>query len=193
MTTETVTDTVPFDDVAAPPVERSLLPLTPEPAFNGYYRCSIIAWACELMDSGAVSVSLKLLILEGWDATHKAWESWDGVASQDGTPLGYTLDARSFIIKKDGSTNDSAFAQVKRAIKWNGDFLVFDADPPAELRIVAQTEWEEYEGKPRQRVAWINPGDFNPGDGFLRAANTEQLKDLNARFGAAMRAMAATK
>jgi hypothetical protein len=148
----------------------------------GIYRAWPIAWTIETADSGAVAIATRFAILQQWHADHKAWSAeW---------PVGYYSDARTYVVKKDGQPNASAIESLAKAGLWNGDFDAL-AFPPPQVYVHITVEEEEYQGKRRARVNWINPNAEEPAArGGFTPANQDLLKSLRARFGGPIRAIA---
>lgn len=109
---------------------------------------------------------------------------------------GMEITAYVYLEKKDGSINDRAVEDLKKALGWPGDnpfWLEGRGDPPntgpEQLPDCQVTlDWEEYKGKRSIRVQWINPYD-SEGGGIQHSTDDVRKRVLN-RLGPKLRAMA---
>ena len=153
---------------------------------EGVYRCWPLAWAIERADSGAVAVAIRFAIHQRWHGKEQGW-------SQD-YPIGWYVDARTWIVKKDGSINQNAVASLAKAGLWDGDWDKFEDPTPPNIYVHVTVEAETYEGKTRFRGAWINPDADEPAArGGFAPTDTELLRSLRQRFAGQTKAVAGGK
>jgi hypothetical protein len=134
--------------------------------------------------SKSVAISVVAYVTEAWDADAKEWLDWRD----------YQLEASGdlWIVKRDGSLLTNQINNIINHTGWDGDFLSV-----AEMRwhpnmcqFVVNLEKDttgQYDDK--FKIAFINGFDSIPGGGrtFLDAG---QAKNLAAKYGAQMRALA---
>lgn len=92
--------------------------------------------------------------------------------------------------KKDGSVNDSAVGQLRKALGWNGRDLD-DLNGTKFVGDVVQVDMvtEEYEGKTYWRPNFLMPEDANPA-ASASAASPETVAAIKARLATKLRAAA---
>lgn len=132
--------------------------------------------------SNSVSMSCQFEIiakLEGSD-----WHDWTGF--QEGP---YTVFGEYFIIKKDGTVNQTTCDQLAESLGWNGDIDAYRSGPPQVVVQIAVNQ-EEYQGKAQFKAGWMRPGDYVPQP---RAADEQTVKSVAVRFGSLLRAATAQK
>jgi hypothetical protein len=144
----------------------------------GIFKARPLSWAVRTADSGAVAIALEYLILAQLDGTE--WVDWSG--AEDHTVFGDT-----YVVKKDGTVHTSGVEQLVAALGWNGDLRSVTGAPP---KVVVQinVKEEEYQGKKRLKVSWVNPGDYSPRP---EAASDGDVARLQVRFGSLLRAAVA--
>ena len=96
-----------------------------------------------------------------------------------------------WFIRKDGKPNDRGVETLRDVLGWDGnpDSIENKTWQPPACQVVVKAD--EYDGKTRFRVEWINPLDHQ-GAG-LKGANDSDVADLKARFGATLRALFGTQ
>jgi len=144
----------------------------------GIFKARPLSWAVRTAESGAVAVALEYLVLAQLDGS--AWIDWSG--AEDHTVYGDT-----YVVKRDGTVHTSGVEQLVAALGWNGDLRAVAGAPPKVVVQVAVKE-EEYQGKKRLKVAWVNPGDYSPRP---EGASGGDVARLQVRFGSLLRAAAA--
>ncbi len=95
-----------------------------------------------------------------------------------------------FLEKKDGSVNSATIDSLKAALGWDGRdmFWLQDTDlsqQPVQVRLA----FEEYQGKNRIKVKFLNPYGAAPTGGVTKADEGKR-RALSARLGAKFRALA---
>ena len=142
----------------------------------GIYRARIIASNVEEKDTGSVR----------FGAQYEAYQYKEGGQWHDlDTPE--TIFGDVWIVKKDGTLNDQSIKRLMEAIEWDG----------ASFSALADTDWsgtevqitvgeEEYEGKVRPKMQWLNHRDF---EGGMKSSDATTLGSLDNRFGSQLRAL----
>jgi len=107
---------------------------------------------------------------------------WHDVTGEDLEIAGYF-----YVERKDGGLNDFIIDTLKQAFGWPGlDPFWFEDE--ADLAAVQITlDWDEYEGKKRLRVRYLNPHDAEPSAGVSHA-DANGRRALTARLGCKLRA-----
>ncbi len=144
----------------------------------GIFKARPLSWAVRTADSGAVAIALEYLVLAQLDGAE--WVDWS--AAEDHTVFGDT-----YVVKKDGTVHTSGVEQLVAALGWNGDLRSVAGVPPQVVVQITVKE-EEYQGKKRLKVSWVNPGDYSPRP---EAASDGDVARLQVRFGSLLRAAAA--
>ena len=145
----------------------------------GWFLCDVSEWGVrEAKDSGAVSITMKMLTRAEWDG-----KQWLETPESD-------LFSDTYVIKKDGQINQTAVNSLSEANVLNGTGFLRFADPPAPgFQIVVQAGANVYQGKTTYRVDWVYPPEHTPGSGgIINRVSRERLQELEARAGAMMRA-----
>lgn len=93
-----------------------------------------------------------------------------------------------YLEKKDGSINTITVDQLKSALGWSGQDLLWlqDADfsdTPVQIKL----EYETYDGKDRLKVRYIDAADATPSG--VPKASDETRRSLAGRLGAKLRAL----
>lgn len=144
----------------------------------GSFKGVIEEYGLKEMESGSVAVSLKARLTEFWDG--QEWHDW----------CQYEQEAEGdvWVIKKDGKPNDKAIESLVKFAGWDGDFLSLIQQSwtptPCQLTITSET----YKNVVRLKIAFVNDLNRTPG-GQMSNVDEAKAKDLQARFGASMRAI----
>lgn len=148
---------------------------------EGVFRGVISSYGLKEMDSGAVAVAVKVNLTQMW--TGNEWCDW----SQ------YEMEAEGdvWIVKKTGHVNEGAAQSLINFAGWDGNLLsiVNESWEPKPAAFVIKRE--EYEGKTRFKVSFVNDYERTPGG--LSNVTPEKVKELNTRFGSQFRALAGNK
>jgi hypothetical protein len=89
-----------------------------------------------------------------------------------------------YLVAKDGTPQERTIKNLREATGWDGQLeSLLDGEWPM-VQIVVEDE--EYEGKKRRRVRWINPNNAEGGNGSLKG---DDIKMLAAKYGAKFRAL----
>jgi len=148
---------------------------------SGNFRGEIIDYGLTEQESGAVAVGIEVHIHECWNAETKEWEDWRQYAPM--RAVGYI-----YVIKKDGTLNDKQVQSLVQHAAWDGSFesIVNHTWQPSPVHIVVDAD--TYKGKVQYKINWLNDFDRQPG-GIGQIASG-RMKDLNAKYGSQLRAVA---
>ncbi len=107
---------------------------------------------------------------------------WHDVSEEDLEIAGYF-----YVEKKNGSLNEFTVDALKQAFGWPGidPFWFEDTETLPDAQVTL--DWDEYEGKQRLRVRYINPYDSEPTGGVSHA-DANQRRAMKARLGSKLRA-----
>lgn len=148
---------------------------------EGNFRANIVG-PVELTQaqSGAVAARMRFRVFE---ALHNGqWQDW--------TPYEVEVDGEIWILKKDGTANENAVRNLVEALGWDGSVESLVGTDWSEVPVQITVKRDSYNGHERFRVAWINHADSQP---FGSAVDETKVRELQARFGAQLRAIAGRK
>jgi hypothetical protein len=145
----------------------------------GIFKADLIRWSVRTsQQSSAIAISIEFLVMAQLDGA--AWADWTQYED-------HSIYGDFWVVKSNGTINTPAVENLASAIGWNGDLEAIQGDPPGgQVQITVKEE--EYNGQKRLKVAWINPGDFSP---VPAGVSTEQVREMQMRFGSLLRAAAA--
>jgi len=155
------------------------MPLLNQP---GTFKAMPMGWDISKKDdSKSVAMVIQFHILEALGDDNQ-WQDWREYQPQEIT--GYF-----YVVKKDGNINTVQVEQLAKAIGWNGDISLGTLrNGPPEKACQIVVEWEEYNGKDRLKIKWINPEDYTPG---LKQSDDSTVQNVAAVYGSQLRAAAA--
>lgn len=146
---------------------------------TGTFRGQISSYELREYQSKAVAVAVSADIHEAWNEETQEWEDWRQ----------YDVEAKGdlFVIKKNGSPNQSQVEALIQYAGWNGDLesVAGDAWKPTPCQFDVQES--EYKDVVTFRIAWINSYDRHPSAGGVDAGRAKELQSL---FGPKLRAVA---
>jgi hypothetical protein len=143
----------------------------------GIFKARLLNWAVRTAESGAVAITAEYLILSQLDGSE--WIDWSGAEE-------HSVFGDTYVVKKDGTVHTSGVEQLVAALGWNGDLRSVVGRPP-DVVVQVTVKDEEYQGKKRLKVAWVNPGDYTPRP---ETASDSDVAKLQVRFGSLLRAAA---
>lgn len=111
----------------------------------------------------------------------------------DVSPEQYEITGYFYVFKKDGQPNNFTIKALKESLGWDGRSIagLVDTDwSQTEVQIVIGRE--EYNGKTKIKVQFINPRDSVPGGGAVEKAAPEVIQSLDAKYGPLLRALNGT-
>lgn len=146
---------------------------------EGVFKALPMSWGLQASEQ---SQSVALVV------TFKITAQFDGGSWLDWTQFeDHEITGWFYIVKRDGQVNAATVENLVKSIGWTGS-LDLKAGPP-EITCQITTAFEEYNGKSSLKVKWLNPEDFTPGP---KTADDATVKNLQARYGAQLRAAAAS-
>lgn len=149
----------------------------------GVFRGCITEYGLRDTESGAIGVTIRARIDDGWDSENKEWADW--------RPYAIEAIGTLWIIKKDGTVNQLPTESLIKFAGWNGDIEAIGAGLwiPTECQFSVNEERpNEYHEATQYRIAFINQYDRIPG--AVGNVTPEKAKELQSRFGAQFRALA---
>lgn len=147
----------------------------------GSFQGQITEFGLKSFDTGAIAVSVKARLDAMWNDETQAWDDWRE----------YDTEANGwlFIVKKNGETNKVAVESLVKFAGWDGSIhSIVDATwQPKECQFTIEAN--EYNGQTSYRIGFVNDHDRIPG-AQLSNVNADQAKQLEAKYGASLRAIA---
>lgn len=147
---------------------------------EGHFRAAITDAGLKEMESGAIAVAIKATLLECWDQNAQAWVPW----------AEYEMEAEGdlWIVKKTGEINQGPAQSLIQFAGWDGNLesIINESWRPTECQVVVKRD--EYEGKSRLKISYVNDRDRVPGG--LSNVNADKARELQSRFGSQLRAIA---
>lgn len=152
----------------------------PEVDRAGHFQAEIIDYGLKDAESGAVAVGLKVKLLAEWNQDAEQWDDWTQ----------YDVDAIGdvYVVKKDGKLNEGQVKSLVQFAGWDGSLESIAERSWQPTKCQVQIEADEYKGKTRFRVGFINEFGRKPGPSINTVDNVK-AKELQARHGAALRAL----
>lgn len=146
---------------------------------EGQFRADIIAYGLKEMESGAMSVSIRAKLTQFYDGVE--WLPWE--------EYGMEAEGDIWIVKKDnGGLNSNGVQSLVNHAGWDGNMesIVNETWQPSACQVAVKRE--EYKGNVRFKIAFVN--DWNRTPGAMSNIDAAKAKELQARFGAQLRAIA---
>jgi hypothetical protein len=102
---------------------------------------------------------------------------------------GLDITGYFYLEKKDGSLNTRTVDDLKAALGWDGSdpFWLQETDL-SEHPVQVVLGWDEYDGKNRIRVNWLNPYGSTGNGGDVVPADDEAKRRIGNRLGSKLRA-----
>lgn len=107
---------------------------------------------------------------------------------------GWEINSYNYLEKKEplGALNLRTIESLKATFGWPGDDPFWFEDQVADLPGCQVTlKWEEWQGKSRLKVTWIDPWESEPASGGIVRSDEAIRAAIRARLGAKLRANAA--
>lgn len=145
---------------------------------EGTFKAQIESYGLKEMESGSVAVSIRAHLLDLWNG--EGWEPWGDSNVEAAGDL--------WIVKKDGTLNSGQVEALIKCAGWDGNLesIVNETWRPTQCQVVVKAD--EYQGQTRYKIAFIN--DLNRTPGMMGNVDAGKAKELQARHGAALRALA---
>lgn len=152
--------------------------------WEGVCRGVITEHGLHEADSGAKAINIVAQVHDYYDRD----------MTDKGVPVGWTdcrgneweVDGAIWIIKKDGSINQSQAEALMQHAGWDGNFAKLESWQPTPCAFTIQKD--EYKNQVRYRIAWLNPYDAEPGG--VTNVSPERAKELQNQYGSQFRALA---
>ena len=145
----------------------------------GNFKAEIIEYGMKEFPTGSVAVQIKVSLKEMWDNENEEWLPWEDYGMESYGSI--------FVVKKDGTLNDTGIKSLMSNAGWNGDFDAIAKRTWAPSMCQVSVKAETYENNLYHKVAFVNHINSVPGSMGMLA--DDKIKDLNARFGSSLRAM----
>ena len=149
----------------------------------GIFRATATKWNLHIK----ADQDAPLAVAVSYQITHRLigggeWEDWAEFEANH--IVGY-----HYVIKSDGTVNQSGVDQLVAAFGWDGELdSIFGTSPPSS-QVQLNVKEELYNGQVQVKVAWLNPGDYEPDS---RGADEVQVRQLNGRFRSLLKAAASS-
>lgn len=163
--------------------------MSQDPDREGTFRAEIIDYSLLApFKSGAIPLSIDAKLLAMWDADAGEeegqgdwvpWEEYDVVAN-----------GLQWLVKKDGSLNESTAQNLMEHAGWDGDFesLSNRTWKPTPCQVVINEEKDPERSKWNEfPIAFVNAWDASVGS--RREMDKDMAKQLKTQHGAALRAL----
>lgn len=150
------------------------------PNETGRYIAKPQSWGVSESTGGAVEFACDFALSQYLNPATGEWE--------DVGHLGMSIPGYFYPVDKEGNANAKTIKSIKDALGWSGTSLVElnDSDySQSEVQITVDVE--EYQGKQKMKVKWLNPRDYVGGG--VGKGDPEKVKGFDARFGAKLRAI----
>lgn len=151
----------------------------------GNFRGIISEYGLKKMDSGAVGVTIRVLIEEMWDQENQAWVDWQ-----------YDMEAVGdiWIIgnkEKGNKINERAARSLIQYAGWDGNIASIVTNEWQPSKVHVSVSREEYKGNVHFKISFVNDYDRPPG-GLVSNVSADEAKQMAAVYGSSLRALAGT-
>lgn len=145
----------------------------------GIFKAVPVEWnvrRSENSQSVALCILYKITAMLNQDNGWDDWTEYEEV----------TIWGNHYFIKRDGSMNAATVEQLAVSLDLS-NLESIAGEPPEHAEVQISVRENEYEGKVRLQVSWINPGDYTPPK---RGADPGEVASLTTRYGSEFRAIA---
>lgn len=147
--------------------------------YEGIYKARPLSWGLKPSErSKSQAVAIEFLITARFDSGN--WE--DLTQYEDQTITGFF-----YIVKKDGTVNTTQMRALAESLGWDGNPQDLLNSPP-DVVCQVTVKNEEFDGKTRLKVQWINHESYTPG---VQTAGADEVNAFGTQFGSLLRAAAA--
>jgi len=145
--------------------------------WEGQVRGRIVEYGLQKADSGAIAISVVVALSDFWDADKQDWANLDD---------GYENRGDFWIVKKNGTLNQSAVDSLMRYCGWDGVLpSVTDGTwEPTPARFTLATD--KFKDQVRYKISWAADYNTKPGVGNVSA---EEARQLQNQYGSQFRAL----
>lgn len=103
---------------------------------------------------------------------------------------GMSITGYFYLEKKDGEPNENAIKSLKSSLGWDGvDLGWFNTADVSQQPVQIVLGFEEYKGKNRVKVKYLNPLGSVGGAGEISKADPDKIKAMSNRLGSKLRAI----
>lgn len=152
----------------------------------GEWHVQPVAWYLERYDSGSVAVKMRFRALEFLNEETSEWLPW--------TDYDVEIIGTFFIVKKNGTPNDTTIASLVKAINWSGDLAAFRSPATAFPKCHVTTKDGSYRNSKDELIHGGFIVDYlNPYSGRVKKVTKIDDADATAlsnAVGPAIRAIA---
>lgn len=105
-------------------------------------------------------------------------------------PDDWRITGYHYLVKRDGSINESTIKQLKAAFGWDGrdPFIIQEMDLPEDHLVQITVAMETYNGQTKPKVNWVDSKDATGGG--VSKADDQKKKALASKYGSQFRAAA---
>lgn len=129
----------------------------------------------------STAISMTIRVTEFFNHESKEWENWRE----------YEMDVEGdvWIIGKEGKLIENNVKSICEHLGWNGDLVSINDRSWEPKPFGFTTQADEYNGRVRYKLNFINSFDFSPSGG-AKTIEPDMAKSLNQQYGAQLRALA---
>ena len=144
----------------------------------GRFKAKPADWGMKTTrDSGIPEFWIEFFITDIW--ADNDWQDW--------SEYGQSIAGFFYPFKKGGDPNSKTIDTLKDCLGWDGTSLTSLAEGNWSGQVVQITvEDEEYNGKKKLKVKWMNTEDSSPG---LKKMDSTEVKSMASNWDAKLRAM----
>jgi hypothetical protein len=151
----------------------------------GSFRANITSYGLKQFDSGAVAVAIKAeLVSMFYDGQWGEWPAGD-----------HEAEGLVWIIKKKdegGGINENGVKSLINFAGWDGNIESIQSQTWQTTPCVVVVTEDTYKDKKQLRISFVNDYNRTPG-GAMSNIDDKAAKELQARFGGSLRALAGNK
>ena len=115
-------------------------------------------------------------------------QHWNGTEWADISADRFEITGWFYLFKKDGQPNDFTIKALKESLGWDGRSIgTLNDGEWSQTEVQLSLAYEEYNGKQKLKVQFINPRDSVPGG--VERSDPQTVQSLDQKYGAVLRAM----
>lgn len=145
---------------------------------EGTFQGLIVEFGLREYDTGSLAVAIRAKLDTHWN--EDVWEDW--------REFEFEASGFLYIIKKNGEPNNGQVESLVRFAGWDGTLKSISEGTWQPIPCQFTVKANEYQGQTSYRIEFINEHDRVPGQ--MSNVNDDKLKNLEARFGSQLRAIA---
>lgn len=112
-------------------------------------------------------------------ARYSLTDWWDGAAWIPWSEYCAEIEAYHYLTKRDGQLNLHTIESLCASLGWNRDVAALDDTDWSHTPVQVTLASEEYQGKSRLKVQFLNPIDYEGASDFTKAAPDERRAIVN--------------